>query len=476
MPQKHTHLRPAQGPRISKLMHAVRLRDFFVKLEPDSVAIIASNPEHTRNNDNEYSYRQCSDILYLNGFPEPQSALAITNFDSKPHLIMFVQPKDPEQETWTGHRWGPQGAKKHFLADEAHETDHLETVLEPLFKRAKNIYYRFGYNHQVDHRIQKLWSQRQVTLRNPQEILAKMRLFKQEAELAVMRHAATITAEAHCEAMRRCRPGMWEFQLQAIMESTFRIQGASGTAYETIVAGGKNAGILHYSRNLDGLRNEQLVLIDAGCEYEGYAADITRTFPVNGKFTGAQKEIYEVVLTAQLAAIKRARPGVPLSTVHTAARVALCQGLVRLGILPKSCLLGDYIAAHGLGRFSPEAGKRRRLHLLDLFMHGTSHWLGLDVHDVGSYETEDGTRSDKGKGKQRKLEPGMVITVEPGLYFSSPDPEIRRLIRRYVPKRYHGIGIRIEDDLIITDSGNEVITAAVPKAIDQIEALMAHRA
>jgi Xaa-Pro aminopeptidase len=288
-----------------------------------------------------------------------------------------------------------------------------------------------------------------------------MRLFKSAEELELMRRAGAISAEAHCRAMRACRPGLYEYQLQAILEATFRWHGADAPAYGSIVGGGNNAVILHYVNNDQLLRDGDLVLIDAACEYRGYASDITRTFPVNGKFSKAQREIYELVLKSQLAAIEAARPGVPLALVHQTASRVLRRGLVKLGILTPSA------SRKSANKSAGKATKKSKLALGDFFMHGTSHWLGIDVHDVGSYKTADGTRSDRGKGKQRLLEPGMVITVEPGLYFDRND--------KRVPAKYRGIGVRIEDDVVITDAGNEVITTGVPKTVEEIEALMAGR-
>jgi Xaa-Pro aminopeptidase len=374
---------------------------------------------------------------------------------------MLVRPKDRDQEIWTGIRAGVEGAKARYGAQAAFTIDKFKEVVTKLLGKAERVYYKHGRNEHFDKLFNEVWTARQKTLSNPEEIVHEMRLFKTPEELELMRRAAAISAEAHCRAMRVSRPGLYEYQLQAILEATFRWHGADAPAYGSIVGGGNNAVILHYVNNDQVLRDGDLVLIDAACEYRGYASDITRTFPVNGKFSEAQREIYEVVLRSQVAAIEAAKPGVPLAYVHETAARVLRRGLVKLGILPPSA------ARKSAKKSATKATKKSRLTLGDFFMHGTSHWLGIDVHDVGSYKTADGTRSDRGKGKQRLLEPGMVITVEPGLYFDKDD--------KRVPAKYRGIGVRIEDDVVITDEGNEVITAGVPKTVAEVEALMARR-
>jgi len=458
--KSRTSLRPVD-PRLSRADYERRRTELLKRVKPNSVVIVVSNPECTRSNDTEYPYRQSSDVLYLSGFPEPESALVLTNCNRKPRFIMFVRPKDRTQEIWTGIRSGVEGAKRDYAADEAYTVDKFAEVVAGLIKGADNVYYKFERNKEFDRAFKRIWQGKQKSLTNPEDVIHEMRLFKSASELSVMRRAAAISAAAHCYAMRTSRPGLHEYQLQAVLECSFTQQGASGTAYNSIVAGGNNACVLHYTTNRDQLKDGDLVLIDAACEYEGYASDITRTFPVSGKFSKAQRAVYQVVLDAQLAAIKAARPGVPLAQVHLTAQVELCRGLVRLGILPESASSGKYLEKYGKGKYG---GKHPKLHLNDLFMHGTSHWIGLDVHDVGSYDTADGTRSDKGKGKQRILEPGMVITVEPGLYFDKND--------KRVPKEYRGIGIRIEDDVAITAEGNEVLTFGVPKGVREIEEFM----
>ncbi len=448
------------GPKPDKLNMAVRLTNFAGRLPDDSVTIIVANPERTRSHDTEHPFRQSSDILYLNGFPEPNSVLILSKLGGKPKFTMLVAPKDRVQEIWTGIRTGVQGAKANYLADEAFPIDRFEEVVGKLLKRAKSVYYRFGINEEFDEKFRKVWGNSQKPLLNYEEILHEMRLFKTEKELVLLRYASDISAEAHKQAMLAVRPGMTEYQLQAILEFVFRYYGAAAPSYGSIVAAGNNAVVLHYTQNASVIKDGDLILIDAAAEYGfvtgGYASDITRCFPANGKFSEAQREIYQVVLDAQVAAIKAARPGVPLAHVHQTASRIMRKGLMRLGILPDGATAKNSRKKGATG-----------LSLNDFFMHGTSHWMGIDVHDVGSYQTTSGTRTDKGKGKRRLLAPGMVFTVEPGLYFDKND--------KRVPKKYRGIGVRIEDDIVITKDGNEVLTAGVPKTVDEIEALMASR-
>jgi Xaa-Pro aminopeptidase len=406
---------------------------FLGALKPNSVAIIVSNPERTRSNDTEYPYRQSSDILYLNGFPEPESALVFHKVSRKEtKLVMFVRAKDAAREQWTGIRAGTEGAAAHFFAAEAHTVDKFEEVVGKLIASSDNVYYKFGRNPEFDKRFEKIWAEGQRNLLNPENILHGMRMFKNAAEVRMIEEAARISAEAHIAAAKRCRPGLKEYQLQATMEFIFTDNGAMAPAYTSIVANGPSGWVLHYISNQGGLKRGDMVLIDAACEYQGYAADITRTFPVNGKFTAEQAQVYQLVLDAQEAAINAAKPGATLRDVHETAQKVLSDGLAKLGISEE--------------------------HIRAFFPHGTSHWLGLDVHDVGT----NGTRSDKGKA--RKLAPGMVFTVEPGLYFAADDTR--------VPEKYRGIAVRIEDDVLVTEAGNRVLTSLVPKAIADIEAMM----
>ena len=449
-----------KAPAAGKVSYRKRLQQFWDQLEPNSAAILVSSPERTRSNDTEHPYRQASDIVYLNGFPEPHSVLIVTKFDGKLGINMLVQPKDRALEVWSGVREGVEGACKNYFAKAAHPIEEFDEIVGQVLTSAEKVYYRFGLNEEFDNKFRALWQGHQKPLLNPERILHEMRLFKSEDEMKLMRHAAVVSAEAHRQAMINCQPGVKENQLQAVLEFVFRANGATGPAYTSIVAGGNNAVILHYTRNDQPIKRGDLVLIDAACEFGatngGYAADITRTFPASGKFTPAQAEIYQLVLDSQLAAIEAARSGVALIAVHEAACKVLRRGLVKLGILPAGS------AAKSAKK--PGAGKKKPLDLTDFYMHGTSHWLGLDVHDVGAYDPEN-PNNRRGK-KRRLLEPGMVITVEPGLYFDLDD--------KRVPARYRGIGIRIEDDVLITEAGNEVLTAGVPKSIEDIEELMAN--
>lgn len=443
------------APAATKASYRKRLQRFWEQLDPNSAAILVSSPERVRSNDTEHAYRQNSDIVYLNGFPEPNSVLIVTKFDGKQGVIMLVQPKDRAKEVWTGIREGVEGAKENFFAKEAHPVEKFDEVVAGVMVQAERVYYRFNVNPEFDEQFSKLWRPRQKPLLNPESILHEMRLFKTADELKLIRYAATVSAEAHRQAMIECRPGVGENQLQAVLEFVFRAYGATGPAYGSIVAAGNNGVILHYTRNNQPIQDGDLVLIDAACEFGaltgGYAADITRTFPANGKFTPAQREVYELVLESQLAAIDKAKPGVPLMDVHEAACKVLRHGLHKMGILPTASATP-----------TKASGKKKALELRDFYMHGTSHWLGLDVHDVGAYD-KDNPGDRRGK-KRRPLEPGMIITIEPGLYFDAED--------KRVPAKYRGIAIRIEDDILITDSGNENLTHHAPKTVEEIEELM----
>lgn len=438
------------APATSRLSYLSRLNRLWERMADNSVCILVSNPECKRSNDTHFPFRQSSEIVYLNGFPEPNSALIISKIGGKQDVIMLVQAKDKERETWDGIRFGVQGARSDFLASHAYEIGKFEELVSGLLKKASTVYYRFGVNSKFDRKFRSIWDKKQKQLLNPAAILDELRVFKSDEELNLIRHAGLISAEAHKQAMLACKPGLSERHLQAAIEFVFTAGGAVAPAYGTIVAAGNNACVLHYVENSDQLSDGELVLIDAGCEFGarsgGYAADITRTFPVNGKFTEAQKEIYSLVLEAQLAGIAAARPGARLIHVQQAAERVLRRGLKKLGILP---------AAASKSEDLPE--------LSDFLPHSTSHWMGIDVHDVGRYEDAGLKRAST--PKRRVLEPGMVFTVEPGLYIDKND--------KRVPKKYRGIGVRIEDDIVITSDGNEVLTQAAPKSVDEIEALMA---
>ena len=443
-------------PALAQMDCQAKLNALLAKMPPHSVAIFSSSPEYPTTPDVYHPFRQHSNLLALNGFNEPNSALVVCRLSGKRErcLIMFVQPKDRAAEVWTGIRCGVDGAKKSFLASEAFAIDQLETELPKLLAQAKTVFYRFGVNTEFDETFRKLWAPSQKTLSNPDEILSELRLIKSEPELALMQTACDISAAAHVAAMKMTRPGLYEYHLQAQIEYQFRINGNATPSYGTIVAGGNNAVVLHYVANNDELADGDLVLVDAGCEYGGYASDITRTWPVSGNFTEPQRQIYQLVLNAEKAAIKAVRPGTTLGHVNKVACDILRRGLQKLGILPKATKAPLKSKKETTNSSAP-------LCLDDFFMHGLSHWMGRDVHDVGRHRLE--TPSGR-KGRHRTLEPGMAFTIEPGLYFDRDDMRI--------PPRYRGIGVRIEDDVVVTADGHKVLTNGVVKEIADIEATM----
>ena len=442
------------APRTSAISYLSRLNRLWEKMADNSVCILVSNPECKRSNDTHYPYRQSSEIVYLNGFPEPNSVLIVSKLGGKQNVIMLVQEKDKARETWDGIRFGMSGAKKNFFANEAFAIGRFDEVIGELIGTAEAVYYRFGRNKKFDKQFRKLWEKKQKTLLNPSKILDELRLHKNAEELEIIRHSSKIAAEAHKQAMQICRPGLRECQLQAVLEFIFTAGGAVAPAYGSIVAAGNNACVLHYVENQSEIKDGDLVLIDAGCEFGsragGYASDITRTFPANGKFSEAQRELYELVLKAQLAGIAAARPGVRLMHIQQVSERVLRKGLMNMGILSSR---------------KSESSNGKQLKFKDLLPHGTSHWMGIDVHDVGSYD--DASKTKSVSPKQRVLEPGMVFTIEPGLYISQTNT--------LVPKRYRGIGIRIEDDVVITKEGCEVLSAEAPKTVAEIEALMSQK-
>ncbi len=423
----------------------------FLELLRDkrAAAVIPTATHKVRNHDCEYRFRPESDFWYLTGFDEPESALVLmpgrTNADAM-RCVLFLRERDREREIWTGRRLGVAAAVEALGVDEARPIEKLWSDLPELLRGYERILYRTGGDEARDRRMLETFGRLRLAARGPiapplelvdlVPTLHEQRLFKSEAELERMRAAARITREAHVEAMRRAKPGVNEGEIDALIEYTFRRLGSTGPAYTPIVAGGANACILHYVENDQPLVDGELLLIDAGAEHEYYACDVTRTFPVNGRFTAEQRALYEVVLDAQLAAIAHVKPGVTFVSVHERALEVLCRGLARLGLAP-----GD-----GERVLRDETYKR-------FYMHRTSHWLGLDVHDCGAYLDA---------GASRRLMPGMVLTVEPGLYVA-PDDET-------VEKRWRGIGIRIEDDVLVTPAGHEVLTSAIPKSIDELEA------
>jgi Xaa-Pro aminopeptidase len=426
-----------------------RRREQLMKLMgKDSIAIVPAAPIRHRNSDVEYAYRQDSDFFYLTGFGEPEAVAVLIPGREQAEYVLFVRDRDPARETWDGRRAGPAGATRIYGAHDAFPFADMDEILPGLIEGRARVFYTMGVYADFDARVvgwvNGLRAQSQRGRHPPQEFVAldhvlhDMRLFKSVAELDLMRESARIAARAHVRAMRACRPGLNEYEIMAELVHEFRLHNAD-TSYQPIVGGGANSCILHYRENDQKLADGDLLLVDAGCEYQCYASDITRTYPVNGRFTPEQRAIYEIVLEANLAAIAKVRPGNHWNDPHDAAVRVVTQGLVKLGLLT--------------GRVASlekdEAYKR-------FFMHRTGHWLGMDVHDVGDYKVGD---------EWRVLEPGMVMTIEPGIYI----PEGMR----GVPKRFHNIGIRIEDDVAVTRGGCEVLTSRVPKAVRDIESLMA---
>jgi Xaa-Pro aminopeptidase len=425
-----------------------QLKEFIRRMEPRSVAIIPGAREATRSNDTHYRFRQDSDFLYLTGFEEPES-IAVVKSDQDPRYTLFVRPRDPEREIWDGRRAGVEGAKTTLGADESFPVAEFGEKLQEILDGAEKLYYRLGVNSDLDARIIKQISiMRAVnrkpihppqTIIDPATIVHEMRVLKSSDEIELMQVAADIAAEAHCEAMKSVRGGMQEYEVEALIERIFRQRGAAGPAYTSIVGGGANATVLHYINNDGELHDGELLLIDAGAEYKGYASDITRTFPINGRFTKPQRDIYDLVLKAQMACVELVRPGTTHDQLKQHSIEVLTEGMVELGLLAGRP--ADLIKEKKYEKF---------------YMHGLGHMLGIDVHDVGRYYF----------GKEsRALEAGVVMTVEPGIYIS-PDT-------KDVPAEYLGIGVRIEDDVLCTANGPRVLTDKVPKQAEEIERLMA---
>ncbi len=413
----------------------------------DAIAIVPAAPVRHRNNDVEYAYRQDSDFHYLTGFGEPESVAVLVPGREQAEYILFVRDRDPARETWDGRRAGPAGARRIHGANDAFPITDMDEILPGLMENRAKVFYAMGFYPEFDQRVVGWVNGLRTQARNgrhpPQEIVAldhvlhELRLHKSRAEIGLMRESARIAARAHVRAMRFCRPGRMEYEVMAELVHEFRLHNTD-TSYHPIVGGGANSCILHYHENDQRLREGDVLLIDAGCEYQCYASDITRTFPVGGRFTPEQRAVYEVVLEANLAAIAKVRPGNHWNEPHEAAVRVITHGLVRLGLLK------------GRPAKLERDGAYRRY-----FMHRTGHWLGMDVHDVGDYKIGDAWRV---------LEPGMVLTVEPGIYIP--------VGARGVPKRFQGIGVRIEDDVVVTRTGAEVLTEGAPKDPDEIEALM----
>ena len=425
-----------------------RRQALLANMQPGSAALIFAAPEATRSNDSEYPYRQSSDFWYFTGFNEPEAVLVlIKSDDTHNHSVLFNRVRDLTAEIWFGRRLGQDAAPEKLGVERALAFSEIDEQLYQLLNGLDMVYHAQGEYKYADELVftalDKLRKGSRQNLSAPASItdwrplVHEMRLFKSPEELDVMRRAGEISALAHTRAMEKCRPGMFEYQLEGEILHEFNRHGARFPSYNTIVGGGENGCILHYTENESELRDGDLVLIDAGCEYRGYAGDITRTFPVNGQFSPAQRAVYDIVLESLETALTLFRPGTSIQEVTGSVIRIMVNGLVKLGILKGD--VEELIADNAHRAF---------------FMHGLSHWLGLDVHDVGGY----------GADRSRTLESGMVLTVEPGLYIA-PDAD--------VPAEYRGIGIRIEDDIVITESGNENLTASVVKKADEIEALMA---
>jgi Xaa-Pro aminopeptidase len=424
-----------------------QLKEFMRRMAPKSVAIIPGAHDTRRSNDTHYRFRQDSDFFYLTGFEEPD-ALAVIKPGTDKTYTLFVRPRDPEREIWDGRRAGVDGAQSDFGADEAFPTADFESKLAGFLDGAEVLYYRLGVDQELDTTIireiaRMRGSNRKPihppqTIVDPATIVHEMRVLKSADEIEIMQRAADIAAEAHCEAMKASQPGLQEYQIEALIEQVFRRHGAAGPAYTSIVGAGPNATVLHYINNDGELRDGDLLLVDAGAEYKGYASDITRTFPINGRYTEAQREIYDLVLKAQMACVEMVRPGITHDQLKQRSIEILTEGMVELGLL----------------KGKPEELIKDKKHE-QFYMHGLGHMLGIDVHDVGRYYYG---------AESRALEPGVVMTVEPGIYIS---PETKD-----IPEKYLGIGVRIEDDVLCTNNGPRVLTTKVPKHAEEIEELM----
>ena len=427
---------------------ARRRRDLMAHMEENSIAILPAAPERTRNRDVEHHFRQDSDFWYLSGFPEPEAVMALIPGREHGEFVLFCRERDRTMETWNGYRAGPEGAVEKYGADDAFPISDIDEILPGLIEGRERVYYDLGREPEFDRKVMSWVNSIRAKVRTgahpPGEFLAlthllhDQRLYKSAAELKLMRRAGEISAAAHVRGMRSVHPGMYEYQLEAEYLHEFMRNGARFSAYPSIVGGGRNGCILHYIDNSEKLKDGDLVLVDAGCELETYASDITRTYPVNGKFSAAQQALYEVVLASQYAAINEVQPGNHWNKPHEAAVQVLAQGMKDLGLLAGD--VNEIIETEAYRRF---------------YMHRTGHWIGLDVHDVGDYKIHD---------EWRVLEPGMVMTVEPGIYVADDDDT--------VAAKWRGIGIRIEDDVAVTRTGHDVFTSDVPKDVADIEKTM----
>ncbi|KIQ05714.1 MULTISPECIES: Xaa-Pro aminopeptidase [Pseudomonas] len=434
---------------ISKAEYARRRKALMAQMEPNSIAILPAAPVFIRNRDVEHIYRQDSDFQYLSGFPEPEAVIALIPGREHGEYVLFCRERDPERELWDGLRAGQEGAISRYGADDAFPIGDIDDILPGLIEGRERVYYAVGTNPEFDRHLMEwvnvIRSKARQGATPPKEFVAlnhflhDLRLYKSAGEVKVMREAAQISARAHIKAMQASRAGLYEYHLEAELDYEFRKGGSKMPAYGSIVAAGKNACILHYRENDAVLKDGDVVLIDAGCEIDCYASDITRTFPVSGTFTPEQKAIYEIVLAANMEAFKHIAPGRHWNEAHEATVRVITAGLVELGLLKGN--VDELIAAEAYKPF---------------YMHRAGHWLGMDVHDVGEYKVG---------GEWRVLEVGMAMTVEPGIYIAVDNQN--------VAKKWRGIGVRIEDDVVVTKTGCEILTGDVPKTVDEIEALMA---
>ena len=425
-----------------------RRKQLMQRIGKGNIALLASSATKIRNRDVHYPFRQDSDFYYLTGFSEPDALAVFIPGREQGEYILFCREFDPTKALWEGAHAGLEGATKHYQADDAFPIDDLDEILPGMLENKQKVFYPMGRDSELDHRlldwINHIRGQSRSGIIAPGELVSlehtlhEMRLFKSPEEIKLMRRAAEVSAHGHIKAMQRCKAGLYEYQIEADLVHHFMQEGLRSLAYPSIVAGGKNACVLHYTGNTDKLKNGDLLLIDAGAECDHYAADITRTFPVSGQFSEPQKQLYQLVLDAQTAAIEQIKPGTPWNNAHDASVEVLTKGLVTLGLLE--------------GKVKTLIKKEK---FKQFYMHRIGHWLGMDVHDVGDYKVDQ---------KWRLLEPGMVLTVEPGLYIPADC--------KTVDEKWRGIGIRIEDDLLVTEHGHEILTHSVPKTIPEIEALM----
>ena len=430
----------------------LRRKELMAQMEPNSIALLASAPPHMRNGDAEYLYRQNSDFYYLTGLKEEHAFLALIPGRKQGEAVLFCQGKDKQKELWTGILMGPDAACEELEIDDAFPINDIDDILPGLIEGRDRVYYSMGKDDQFDNQVMDwvkvIRNKAKMGAHPPGEFLVldhllhELRLFKSASEVKLMEQAAEISAQGHKRAMACCKPGIREYEMEAELLYAFTRNGSRAPAYSSIVAAGENACILHYNANDAEVKEGDLILIDAGCEYEYYASDITRTFPATGKFSPEQKAIYEIVLAAQDAAIDAVAPGVSWDEPHNASVKVITQGLVKLGLLKGK-----------VSQLIKDQAYR------DFYMHRVGHWIGMDVHDVGDYKIDD---------HWRLLEPGMATTIEPGIYIS---PENKK-----VDKRWRGIGVRIEDDVLVTNQGNKILSKGIPKTVEEIESFMSSAA